>query len=528
MSRFMRRAVLLVLTVACFAVPAAAAAQSVQLAPFGGTTFPSPFFVTGEPGNPSRVYVVQGTGQIRLVVNGTTQAGNFLDINTDVFDRAEGSCECGMFSMAFAPDYATSGLFYVFYTRDVPVVQHELVIREFRRTTNPNNIDESTGRDVLVIPHPNASNHNGGQLQFGPDGLLYIATGDGGSTPQLGQSLTTLLGKILRINPAGTNPSDYSIPASNPFVDGEPGGAEDEIYSYGLRNPYRFSFDRLTGDLIVADVGQSEWEEIDFLPSSGGLGANFGWRCFEGPDVFVTSGECNPPLANHTPPVHWYLNPPATGAAINGGYVVRDGALPTLLGRYLYADSSGAFPEIRSISLFPGGSSGDSSTGLSGGTASFGEDACGHIYVARFNNTVSRIQPTSGPFPCAPQTAPLTPLQLQSGDSRGPGLSVDTSRAKRAGARGEVSLFVGCDEPCTVQGAGEIVMRGKDIGLDPDTLSIAVGIEGEINLDLSRKEARRLLAALDDGWKAKAVVELTAADSLGNSAVAERSIKQKR
>jgi glucose/arabinose dehydrogenase len=519
----MRR--LALLTIAAFIlVTAQASAQSVQLVPFGGQTYASPYHVAGEPGNPSRIYVVEGAGRIRLVVDGVTQATPFLDINGDVcFANETCGGESGLFSMAFAPDYTTSGLFYVFYTRDA-ASEHDLVIREFRRTTDANDIDETTGRDVLVIPHPNASNHNGGQLQFGPDGLLYISTGDGGSTPANGQLLTTLLGKLLRINPAGVNPGDYSIPGDNPFADG-PGSNADEIYSYGLRNPYRFSFDRLTGDLIVADVGQNEWEEIDFVTLGGGRGANFGWRCFEGPDVFTTSGECNPLPSNHTPPVHWYLNPPGSGAAINGGYVVRDTALPTLLGRYLYADSSGAFPEIRSISLFPGGSSGDADTGLAGGTASFGEDACGHVYVAQFSGVVSRIEPTSGPFPCAPQLAlPSAPRV----DVAAPRLSVDVRKGKRAGARGELSLIVGCDENCSVQGAGKVRLPGKDIGLDPDSEALVAGVPETLHLDLSRKEARRLLGALKDGEKAKAVVNLSASDSTGNRTTATRRIKQKR
>jgi glucose/arabinose dehydrogenase len=521
----MRR--LALLTTAAFLLLAAqAGAQSVQLVPFGGQTYASPYHVAGEPGNPSRVYVVEAAGQIRVVVNGVTQGGSFLDINTDVFDGGEGGCECGMFSMALAPDFATSGLFYVFYTRNT-AAQHDLVIREFRRTTNLNDVDESTGRDVVVINHPVGSdNHNGGQLQFGPDGLLYISTGDGGGTPQNGQSVTTLLGKILRINPADPPGAPaYSIPADNPFADGVGVGNADEIYSYGLRNPYRFSFDRLTGDLIIGDVGQSSWEEIDFVSVGGGRGANFGWRCYEGMHVLTTSGECNPLPANHTPPVHEYPN--VTSAAINGGFVVRDTALPTLLGRYLYADSSGAFPEIRSITLSPGTSSGDSDTGMTGGTSSFGEDACGHIYVAKFDGTVSRIEPTSGGFPCAPQLAP--PSSPQVIDGKPPALSVDVRRGKRAGARGELILLVGCDESCAVQGGGEIVLRGRDLGLDPGTLvALAPGVQGVLHLDLSRRESRHLLARLRDGAKAKAVVDLSASDAAGNQSTATRRIKQKR
>ncbi|MGE5748045.1 MAG: PQQ-dependent sugar dehydrogenase, partial [Solirubrobacterales bacterium] len=270
---------------------APAAAQSVQLAPFGGETFRSPYYVTGAPGDPSRVFVLEGGGTIRLVKDGVTQGAPFLDISSDVCSSADGcGGESGLFSMAFAPDYAASGLFYVFYTRDstVPTEQHYLRIEEFRRSaTNPDIADPTSRRIVLEIPHLEFGNHNGGQLQFGSDGLLYISVGDGGGGGDPngnGQNTGTLLGKLLRINPAGTMPGRYSIPTDNPFAGATPG--RDEIYSYGLRNPYRFSFDRLTGDLTIGDVGQDSWEEVDFMPNGTGRGANFGWNCFEGSQPF--------------------------------------------------------------------------------------------------------------------------------------------------------------------------------------------------------------------------------------------------
>jgi len=309
----------------------------------------------------------------------------------------------------------------------------------------------------------------------------------------------------------------------------------DEIYSYGLRNPYRFSFDRLTGDLTIGDVGADSREEIDFVSKGGGLGTNFGWRCFEGNLQVSTTGACTPPLANYVPPVIDYVNPPTSGAAVNGGFVVRDTTLPSLLGRYLYADSFGALSnQIRSAVLFPGGASGDSPTGLTARNVfSFGEDACGHIYVAHGGSTVSRIEPTSGPFPCAPQTVPetpttpATPVQPQ-GDARGPDLSVDARGGRRAAVRGELLAIVVCDERCAVKGGGAIVMPGKDIGLDSGALSLAGGIPGTLRLDLSAQEAKRLLRQLRDGGKAKAGVDVTATDEAGNTSTAVRRIKQKR
>ena len=222
--------------------------------------------------------------------------------------------------MALAPDYATSGLFYVFYTRaPTGTESFDLRIEEFRRSAaNPDVADPASGRIVLEIPRENipggglTAGHNGGQLQFGPDGLLYISVGDGDCCADPagnGQNTGTLNGKLLRINPAGTMPLQYSSPADNPFAGATPG--RDEIYSYGLRNPYRFSFDRLTGDLTIGDVGESAWEEVDFMPRGTGLGANFGWNCFEGKHVF----SCAPPSctssppANPTPPVLEYPHP---------------------------------------------------------------------------------------------------------------------------------------------------------------------------------------------------------------------------
>jgi glucose/arabinose dehydrogenase len=404
-------------------------AQEVRLAQFGGQTFSSPYYVTGAPGDPSRVFVVEGGGTIRMVKNGVTQAAPFLDISGDVCWAPDGcGGESGLFSMAFTPDYATSGLFYVFYTRDSldPSEAHYLRIEEFRRSaSNPDLADPASRRIVLEIPHLEFPNHNAGQLQFGPEGLLYISVGDGGGGPHgNGQSTATLLGKLLRIDPAGTLPGEYTIPADNPFAGATPGA--EEIYSYGLRNPYRFSFDRLTGDLTIGDVGEASWEEIDFVPSGGGRAANFGWNCFEGNNpLSPTPANCTPLPDNHTPPVLEYPNPATGAAAVTGGYVIRDGALPSLLGRYLYADAFAALGgELRTAQLFAGGSSGDSGLGVfATNVISFGEDACAHIYVA--SDTVYRLEPTSGPFPCMPQTpppslAPTPPPNLPPTNAVGP------------------------------------------------------------------------------------------------------------
>jgi glucose/arabinose dehydrogenase len=406
--------------IALLTATAPAGAQSVRLAPFGGQMFSSPYYVTGDPGDPSRVFVVEGEGTIRLVENGVAQSTPFLTIPEMLSPSAECK-DCGLYSMAFAPDYAASGLFYVFYTRDsaVPDEEHYLRIEEFRRSAaNPDIANPASRRVVLEIPHLETHFHNGGQLQFGPDGLLYISVGDGGPVQGgdpngNGQNTGTLLGKLLRINPAGRTPGEYSIPADNPFAGPVPGA--DEIYSYGLRNPWRFSFDRLKGDLTIGDVGYMSWEEIDFVPSGAGRGADFGWNCFEGSYLrSPTPAGCTPPASNHTPPVLEYPNPAMGAAAVTGGYVIRDGALPSLVGRYIYADIYDTFGgELRTAQLSAGGSSGDSGLGVfAPNVVSFGEDACAHIYVATIEGGVYRLEPASGAFPCIPQTPPATPPTL--------------------------------------------------------------------------------------------------------------------
>jgi glucose/arabinose dehydrogenase len=410
----------LIASVAVLVAVAPARAETVQLAPFGGQAFALPYYVTGAPADPARVFVVEGGGTIRLVKDGATQPTPFLTI-PEVFTGCDA---CGLLSMAFAPDYATSGRFYVLYTRDstVSTEQYYLRIEEFRRSAaDPDVADGASRRVVLEIPHLDTTFHNGGQLQFGRDGLLYISVGDGGPMGDPdghAQSTSTLFGKLLRIDPAGTVPGEYSIPPDNPFA-GPTLGA-DEIYAYGLRNPWRFSFDRLTGDLTIGDVGQTKWEEIDFVPNGGARGANFGWNCLEGNHPYSgATSSCTTPLPQYVPPVFEYPNPAPGSAAVNGGYVIRDGALPSLLGRYIYADTYDVFGgELRTVQLSADGASGDSGLGVfATNVVSFGEDACAHIYVATIGGSVYRLEPASGPLPCSPQT----PLEAKQPPPESPG-----------------------------------------------------------------------------------------------------------
>ena len=392
-----RAALAAVALAAAFAYGGEAAPGDPELALVG--TFSSPTYLTAPPGDAERLFVVEQGGRIRVVRNGATLPTAFLDLTSLVLSGGER----GLLSMAFAPDYASTGRFYVYYTARSPAGQ--VVIAEYRRSPNPDVADSTTARPVLTIPHP-LSNHNGGQLQFGPDGYLYIGTGDGGGAndpDRAGQRLDTLLGKILRIIPVG---APYAVPADNPFV-GVP-GARGEIWSYGLRNPWRFSFDRQTGDLVVADVGQGTWEEIDFVPAAAGRGrgANFGWSCWEGREVF---GNCPTLPTNHVPPV-WQYPHGARGCSITGGYVVRDPALAPLHGRYVYGDYCTA--PVWSVVLGVPDGRDDRQTGLSVPSLySFGEDACGRVYALSGGGAVYRLQVAGavpGP-PCAPVPNPPAP-----------------------------------------------------------------------------------------------------------------------
>lgn len=353
-----------------------AATTSVRLVRVA--SFREPVYLTGAPGDPRRVFVVQRTGQIMLLVNGRRQARPFLEIGGSVY--SQGNEEQGLLGLAFPASYSRTGLFYVYYTianNDIKVVRYK------RSARNANLADAASARVVLTIDHHKNSNHNGGQLAFGPDGHLYIGVGDGGSEDDPenhGQNTNTPLAKILRIDPSSGG--GYTTPAANPFV-GQP-HKRAEIWAYGLRNPWRFSFDRATADMIVADVGQDRQEEIDFIPARTGAGANYGWSVWEG-DRRNKSGDAPravPPalVAQHSDGY----------CAIIGGYVVRDRSLPSLYGRYLFGDN--CREEIESVKLSRGAATGLRATGLSVSRASsLGEDTRGRIYVLSLSGPVYRI-----------------------------------------------------------------------------------------------------------------------------------------
>ena len=286
--------------------------------------FTKPLLLTHSGDGSLRLFVVEQDGKIWIIENGARSAGPFLDIDARVGSESN---EQGLLGLAFPADFEQSGLFYVNYTD----VAGDSVVSRFRLSSDPNYADAESEEILLQVDQP-AANHNGGHLEFGPDGYLYIGLGDGGSQGDPngnGQSLNTLLGKILRIDVNAAAP--YGVPADNPFANG---GGLGEVWAYGFRNPWRFSFDRATGDLYIGDVGQYQWEEIDFLPGGYVGPLNFGWNYFEGTHAY----EGNPPSdAKLTMPVAEYEHG-SSRCSVTGGYVYRGAALPAWQGVYVYAD----------------------------------------------------------------------------------------------------------------------------------------------------------------------------------------------
>ena len=351
------------------AEPAVTGLKRVQVGEFA-----SPTYVTAPPGDRTRLFVVEQGGTIRVVQRGHKRARPYLDIS----DRVLSGGEQGLLSMAFAPSYRKNHRFYVYYTDrsgDINVV-------EFKGRRN--RARQSSARTILTQDHSTYSNHNGGQLQFGPDGRLYVGLGDGGGSGDpfgSGQNVGSQLGKILRINPRGRP----RIPRSNPFR-GQP-GANPAVYSYGLRNPWRFSFDRKTGDLVIADVGQEDWEEIDFVRRGSGRGANFGWSAFEGNHRF--HGRTNAP--GNIPPVIEHSHDEGF-CSITGGYILRHRSYRNLRGTYVYGDLCEGI--VRGARLAPGSATGEREFGVSvPNVSSFGEDSRGRVYAASLSGAVYRLAP---------------------------------------------------------------------------------------------------------------------------------------
>jgi glucose/arabinose dehydrogenase len=465
----MRCRAVLVAGLLCLAAAAPAAGEPT-LTSVG--SFDQPVHVAAPPGDP-RLFVVERAGTVELV-----GGGQFLDA-TDVVN--DSGSEQGLLSIAFAPDFATSGLYYVFYT----AANGDLVVHE--------GAGGALGRILFTVPHRDAANHNGGQLAFGPDGLLYVSTGDGGDQGDPGddaQNPASLLGKILRVDARS--------------------GAAPQVYALGLRNPWRFSFDRQTGDMVIGDVGGSVAEEIDFAPAGAPAGRNYGWDVCEGAGACAVAGAVQPALN---------LPRGAGYTGVIGGFVVRDPGLPTLAGRYVFGDLSKS--TVMSVALGAETAPRAEPTLPISGPTSFGEDGCGHVYVASLNGPVYRIHdgpaapcpgpPAPGPAGTPPATD-TTPCRVT---ARGP------RRAQRILRRNKrLRLTLRADEACTA------TLRAKRFRTK--RVALRANVARTVRMQPTKKGLRRLRRALARSGRLRITVTISARDAAGNPSSARARPRIKR
>jgi len=515
-----RRAVFIAaLALLAVAGPASAATPAtvapVSLVPVAH--FTSPVGIAAAPGDPNRLFVVEQAGRI-VERHGSAQS-TFADLADRV--KSDGG-EQGLLGLAFAPDYATSGKLYVFYTARAPAGAavanngSDLVVSELRRA-DADHADPASERVLLRIPHRQDTYENGGQLAFGPDGKLWISTGDGGgendpfrnaqrldpATDDPARGADALLGKILRIDPA---PGDgcggaCTIPADNP------GFPQREVWALGFRNPWRFSFDRLTGDLLIADVGNATFEEVDLAPAPDrGRGANYGWPAYEG--TARVSGTPDPPAGCCVAPVleRAHADPDDYNALI-GGVVVRDPGLPALTGRYLYANiTSGLIQAVRvgATTLFD-----DRATGLRAPrVTSFGEDGCGRVYLTTLDGDLFRLSQGEGACDAV-------------------GVTLAPSARQRAAATGSVRIGVTCAVACTAGTRASLAVGSAIVGRTATrTLKLAAGKRGAVVLALDAKTRAALRRALARGRapQARFVVSARAAGGAQRRATAVATV----
>ena len=363
-------------------------------APVVTTGLSSPVDIVNAGDGTNRLFIVERTGKVRIINGGVLLAAAFLDIS-DSFPPGD---ENGFLSMAFHPEYETNGYLFIYYLN----ADYDIRITRFQSAAPTTNtpINQTTGVVIMTIPAVTASFHNGGKLNFGPDGHLYFAPGDGspgGDPDNHAQDGNLLWGKMIRINVDNfTTPPYYTIPANNPYVN-DP-AVRDEIFAIGLRNPWRWSFDRLNHDVWVADVGESAWEEVNYrsLASSGGI--NYGWRCYEGNEDYVTAG-CLP-QSNYVFPVFTYPHNSATGGySVIGGHVYRGTEYAAMYGYYICVD----FVTGNAWLIKPNGSGGwniSQQSGLATGIVGFGEDENGVLYAVKLSGTLFKITTNSGgPLP---------------------------------------------------------------------------------------------------------------------------------
>jgi len=411
-----KRSILAVLTLVLVASPAAVAGDQDGAIPLAtkrvAAGLSSPLYVSSPPGDFERLFIVeQNSARIKILKNGQILATPFIDLGA----KASGGGERGLLGLAFHPDYRSNGLFFVNYTNN----QGHTVVERYTVSANPDVADPASDKLIIQITQP-FSNHNGGCIQFGPDGFLYIAMGDGGSScdpSQRAQDGNSLHGKMLRLDIDTAGP--FAIPPDNPFV-GD-GSVRDEVWALGLRNPWRFSFDRKNGDVYIGDVGQFSREEISWQPGNSPGGENYGWDCKEGtlcgpPGCSAAVGcSCADPLVD---PIHEYVNGGAN-CAVTGGYNYRGCAIPEIEGTYFFSDfcsgnlwsfrwdgvTKSDF-QLRNAELDP--------SNEIGFVPSFGEDAFGEVYIVDQDGEIFKIV-----RPDDAVTLTFIPLgdEVQAGDS---------------------------------------------------------------------------------------------------------------
>ena len=448
--------------------------------------FTSPTYATAPAGDGSRVFVTERAGRVRIIRDGNVLARPFLDVTSST---ESGYQERGLLSAAFAPDYATSGRFYLYLTAKAPL--GEIQIWEYRRSAgDPDVADAGSGRLLLGIPHTDAENHNGGQLQFGPDGKLWLGTGDGGgSNDQFGHSQdpASLLGKLIRLDAAAPAP---------------------EVMARGLRNPWRFSFDRVGGQLVIADVGQAAFEEIDV-----GLAGDYGWPCFEAMTLRASNPTCETGAA---PPALAKSHSGDGYCSITGGYVVRDPGLPSLVGRYLYGDFCSA--PLRSVDLASPGS--DAAVGPSvSQLSSFGEDACGRILVVSLAGPVYRLVDGT---PSACGSAPVPPSAPGLADTRACVVSARVTGVRSVRRLRRVTVALRADETCRATVSARI--RGV-ASFRTAKRSLVEGRRSVVRLRLTARGTRAVRAALRRHRSLRVDVRVRTVDGPGNVGTLARGVR---
>jgi Glucose / Sorbosone dehydrogenase len=478
----------LLLTVAALALPAGAHA-AVSLHKVGD--FNSPIFLAAAPGDASRLYVVERAGTVQVVRNGVKQATPFLSLG-----GVDTNGERGLLSIAFPPNFQTSHLFYAYFNNTAGDIEVDEL-----RAIDGDHQDPAYRHTVIVIPHPGATNHNGGTAMFGRDGHLYLAPGDGGTGGANAHDMNVLLGKVLRIDP--TPGGGYTIPAGNPFV-GVAG--RDEIWSYGLRNPFRFTIDPANGDLMIGDVGEGTTEEVDWAPAGqgGGRGADFGWNTCEG--SFTTGSSTTPcttgalPVIDQAADDGWH--------SIVAGYVVRDLSLPSLLGRFLYGDVS--LGKIYSARLAQPMATDNQFLIDLPSVVAFALGGNGCTYAASLNGPVYRL--VEGAGVCA-----LPPAGAGTQDKTAPKVRTKTKRRQRVLHNGGVIGYARCPaEACRVSMSARVRIGKLSYPLHKVTKPATKNKRVKLRVKLTRRVKTNLKRARRHHKRAVVEVAYRARDGAGN------------